>query len=346
MSKEIEPFMLSRHLYRDGPYIYFFKADNDGKNNSIVAKMNEEAIKYPKLTVFKINWEKQILFNCLTNLYHKNTIFLYFRAKSVNEVFEPNKDQITEFFKIGLGYYKMRLELKFRKQGCHSLKNQNFQNLSIETPENKIKNFDKIRSVFYRKRNFALQWKKIGNNNIETNLGQTFKKYLGPLIKEPHLKIEKFVTTERNYVQNLVLDQIKLSNSIKTANGNILSTTKQLNDVSNSSLHSHEFLPNSITNKSKSINKKNECIHIESTSNLKNNCKDCPPISDSSIFSKNLEYLEKFGYKYLVKPEYSNTRGLILQPLNKNDVLNSNMSTINTFIKLQNTHNSDINESK
>lgn len=328
MVEIIEPNILSRHLYRIGPYIYFFKAENDDTNLSIVKLMNEEATKYPKLRVFQINWEKQLLLNYYTNKNYKNTIFLFFRGKSILEIFEPNKNKIIEIFKIGFEYYKKRLEIRFQNQGGTVLKNQNDSNISIENPEKTIKYFDKIRQLFYRKRTFAKEWKKLDNNNIDKHVFKPVEKSFEDLITEPQFKIENYSTEDTFYVKKLVLDQIKKSYSENTSIKNTDQNDKWFQNVSEKHNLPVEILNNPTAHQSTCLNDKKECKNFDTRSNMKNITNECPQKIDSLILFNDPKEIKNLNYKLLVKPKFSDLKGIILPPMHKDLNINLNKAKI------------------
>lgn len=117
MIKTIEPKKLGGYLYRIGPYIYYYKSVTDDKNNSIIKNMDTLSNNYSHLNILQIEWENQIKFNSCTPENKKNTIFMYFRANLIKELFEPTFDEIQELFKEALEYHKERLQTFVTNQG-------------------------------------------------------------------------------------------------------------------------------------------------------------------------------------------------------------------------------------
>lgn len=211
MIVEIEPHKLSSNLWRTGPYMYFFKKNNDIKNSSIICSVNYLANKYSKIKTFQIIWEKQILYNSSTPIDHKNTIFLYFRGKYVKEIFEPKHDELEDFFKEGVKYYKERLNIFFTNQGSR-LKNYQ-ENEKIKTcVENNNLSLEKISRLLYRKRIYAKEWKAVSCSesspyNINSNLNKMVEKQKNTEIESYAMKIERFPTDERSFVKKLIRDE-------------------------------------------------------------------------------------------------------------------------------------------
>lgn len=183
MIKEIQPFNLKIFLWRTGPYIYFYKTQNDEINKSIVQCMNEITLKYKTLTVLQMNLENEHVKKCMTTPENINTVFLCFDKKIRRSEFEPNRNKIEEIFQDGLKYYRERLEISFKKQGTKIVygKNEKLTDTAKVDPA-KVARVQRNK-LTYRKNLLMKEWMKMSTIDetksvIETNpeLSQTIQK--------------------------------------------------------------------------------------------------------------------------------------------------------------------------
>lgn len=233
MIKEIEPNKLSRHLYRIGPYIYFFKAENEIKNNHIVTCMNIQSVNYPKLYIFQILWEKQIIFNSLIQNSKKNSVFLYFRGKKIKELYEPILADIQVLFMQAMEFYKQRLETFIKNQGSH-IKVYPDKINCLEFKSKTRKEKEKIFGIVRRQKDYAKELRKTFafNDNfkamcVNSNLlykTHKIKQYAENIIKP----INKIHSTKMEPVSQTFQDNIHINNlSFQVLKTNINTTTNE-----------------------------------------------------------------------------------------------------------------------
>lgn len=162
MFMEIDAKRLSGYLYREGPYIYYFREPYNSKNHFIVKHMNNLSLKFRDITVLEILWENQLSYNTCTPADHKYTIFLYFRSHLIKDIFEPKFDQIQNLFKEATKCYKIRSKRRWRNS--ENMIKQNMNN-SETTVENKNLNSDQFLKSLFERREFSQKFNEILDTN-------------------------------------------------------------------------------------------------------------------------------------------------------------------------------------
>lgn len=98
MSIPIDTTGLGRTLYRRGPYIYCFDGKCGGTNKEIVDYINDMAIKFPMIKVFRADWNDKIRKHPLTSIEEMNKVFIYYNGSKCNEKYIPSKETINLLF--------------------------------------------------------------------------------------------------------------------------------------------------------------------------------------------------------------------------------------------------------
>lgn len=124
MSKYIKASELSRHIWRPGPYLYYYKVNSDVSNGKIVECMHKYANFYKKINVFEINWDDKIFHNPFTSPGEMHTVYLLYEGSIKEEKYQPDEETIKYLFLKAVEYHNSRYNRKANNRGTKPIKHK------------------------------------------------------------------------------------------------------------------------------------------------------------------------------------------------------------------------------
>lgn len=140
---------LAHQLWRTGPYIYFYDGKYGRINQEYLKYIDELALKYKKLKVFKVDWNNKITFQPLTPLSEMKKIYLYFEGVKKEEKTITDREILNSIFGKAILYYNKFIDLRLKNIGTKQRKNHcsyghlspaQFQKVILKNEQN-IKNY-------------------------------------------------------------------------------------------------------------------------------------------------------------------------------------------------------------
>lgn len=112
MALDISPRRLRRNLWRRGPYIIYFNGKDQRINQELVKTMQILAEKYKILTVYEVDWEKFLDFECGCPNEQINKVYMYRNGYEESTNLNPSREELEMiFFKCIEFVWGNRLEI-------------------------------------------------------------------------------------------------------------------------------------------------------------------------------------------------------------------------------------------
>lgn len=98
MIEIVSPKKLRCNLWRRGPYIVYYSANDEIKQQKIVENIKEIYKTYPFLKVFEVDWKKYTEYEEIFDPDLKNKMILYSNGEIKISIQYPNISDITRIF--------------------------------------------------------------------------------------------------------------------------------------------------------------------------------------------------------------------------------------------------------
>lgn len=175
MANKIQANKLDWFLWRPGPYIYFYNGNCGGLNSKIVENMNKMANKFQNLFVYEIDWKDIMEYRPYTKIKEKNSIFLYFNGKMIEDISKPDMVTINSLFEKAIEFYNSNIERRIKNVGMKSLRLELAKKVPLTKTENYKLNRCKM-EMEWRRKNLQKQ-KIIKDPEPEKTLNIQFKSH-------------------------------------------------------------------------------------------------------------------------------------------------------------------------
>lgn len=190
MLVKLHPKKLRKHLWRYGPFIYFYNGNGEAENKPIYEKIQEMAKTYYKLNIFEINFLDKMIYNPFTLSEESNNVYLYCCGILVEKLQKPDKKEIEELFIKAVKYHNQVLERKAKNVGTQP--KIDYFDRNYDT--NQIRTRYRLMNV---KRNYLLK----GKIKLPPNLDNEYSKC------DNQLKLEN-LTPKDNFVNSPTISKI------------------------------------------------------------------------------------------------------------------------------------------